>query len=282
MNQLLKALTLTVSTCSLLLAASAARAGSELQPGITTGIAIVAPLPEGLYGITFANYGSRSTNPATDLGVGIPVWLVWSSPWTLLGGRIGFDATNGLAHVSQANSINKNWAGNTLTQAEWKFDLGNGFSSGIVEGVWWPGGAPFDNAFASFEQIFGLNYIKDGWSLISTATYGAGKKGTVAGHYAADWFDLDVSASHSFGKWEFGVVAFGSADLTSPNATYKRQSQIAVGGLASYNFGPVVAQVKVTRDVTETNYGGYETRFWTDFIIPLWVPSAPAVVAAKY
>jgi hypothetical protein len=280
MRRTFQALTLTVSTLSLLLATSAARAGSELQPGITNGLAIVAPLPEGVYDIVIGNYGARSTSPATDLGVGVPSWLIWSTPWTLLGGRVGFDATNALVHVSSAGSINKNWAANTLLQAELKFDLGNGFSSGLIEGVYLPGGAPLNNAFASFQQIVGLNYIKDGWKLLSTGIFGTGQNGTVPGHYAPNWINYELTAIRSFGKWDLGFIAYGSADLNSPNATYQMQSQFAVGGLIGYDFGPLIAQVKVTRDVAEKNYGGYDTRFWTNIIIPLW--TAPATVAARY
>ncbi|MCK7475056.1 MAG: hypothetical protein MZV49_19510 [Rhodopseudomonas palustris] len=30
-----------------------------------------------------------------------------------------------------------------------------------------------------------------------------------------------------------------------------------------------------TRDVAETNHAGYDTRFWTRVIVPLWNPDAP-------
>lgn len=54
-----------------------------------------------------------------------------------------------------------------------------------------------------------------------------------------------------------------------------KQSQFALGGLVGYNFGPVIAQVYVTRDIAQSNYTGYDTRLWTRLIVPLWNPDAP-------
>jgi hypothetical protein len=55
-------------------------------------------------------------------------------------------------------------------------------------------------------------------------------------------------------------VAYASADLTSPIASYQKQSQVAVGGLVGYDFGPVALQAYATTDVVEHNYGGVDTR----------------------
>jgi hypothetical protein len=51
-----------------------------------------------------------------------------------------------------------------------------------------------------------------------------------------------------------------------------------VGGLIGYDFGPVKLQTYVTTDVSQDNYGGYDTRGWTRIIIPLgnpWPTPAP-------
>jgi OOP family OmpA-OmpF porin len=55
-----------------------------------------------------------------------------------------------------------------------------------------------------------------------------------------------------------------------------------VGPLVGYNFGPVIVQAKFTRDVAVENLGGFDTRFWTNIIIPLWgaAPAAPPPAAA--
>jgi hypothetical protein len=50
-----------------------------------------------------------------------------------------------------------------------------------------------------------------------------------------------------------------------------------------YEFGTVNVQIKLTRDLAEANYGGFDTRAWGNIIIPLRVAAPPPVaVAAKY
>lgn len=259
-----------------------AYAGSEVQPGLSTGLSLAAPLPVGLYNVAIGDYGSRSTNPATDVGIFLPSWLIWQTPWSLLGGHVLFDASSAGVHLSQSGGANKNWISNVLLKAQLRFDLGGGFSLGIHEGVYLPGGAPLDNAFASFVQIVSASYIANGWHATASGIFGTGKNGEQPGYYAPNWINLDLTATHSFGKWEIGPVAFGSWDLNAPNASYQKQSQFAVGGLIGYDFGPVTVQTKLTRTLSEVNYGGYETRFWTNVIFALWMPPKPAEVAAKY
>ena len=65
-----------------------------------------------------------------------------------------------------------------------------------------------------------------------------------------------------------GPVAFASTDLPTRFPHHRRQCQIAVGGLVSYNFGPVNVQAYVTQDVSERNYGRRETRGWLRLMVP--------------
>jgi len=75
------------------------------------------------------------------------------------------------------------------------------------------------------------------------------------------------------------MVVYAWADLTSASRNLfgaAKQSQIALGGLVGYDFGPVTAQVYLTHTVTETNYTGYDTRLFARVTVPLWHPEAPA------
>jgi hypothetical protein len=96
-----------------------------------------------------------------------------------------------------------------------------------------------------------------------------------------DFINVDLTATRKFGKWEFGGVAYGSTDLTSPIASYLKQSQFAVGGLFGYDFGPLTLQVYATTEVYERNYGGRDTRGWFRLIVPLWKPAAPTTLITK-
>ena len=46
-----------------------------------------------------------------------------------------------------------------------------------------------------------------------------------------DFLNIDLTATEKFGKWEFGGVAYASADLTRPIGNYQKQGDIAVGVL---------------------------------------------------
>jgi hypothetical protein len=84
-----------------------------------------------------------------------------------------------------------------------------------------------------------------------------------------DFINVDLTATKRFGKWEFGAVAYGSTDLTSPIATYQKQNQFAVGGFFGCDFGPLTLQAYATTEVVEHNYGGRDTRGWLRMIVPL-------------
>ncbi len=268
-----------------------AQANSQFQPGTTTGLAIAAPLAEGLYDITLPNWGARATQPAaTDVGVLTPAWIVWSTPWTVLGGRLGFDAAAPVAQVSIGNPVGLNEAGwtNPLVEMSLKWDLGNHFFFGVHEGLHLPVAGPLEQIgvaydFPTFMQVAALSYLNDGWNLSATFFYGTGRNGTAPGSSAPSWFNYDLTATKTFGKWEIGAVGFGSTDLSSPHAGYARQSQFALGGLVGYNFGPVDLQLKLTTDVAEENYGGRDTRLWANIVIPIWTAgSQKQTIAAKY
>ena len=100
-------------------------------------------------------------------------------------------------------------------------------------------------------QVAALSYLNDGWNFTATFAYGTGRNGTTPGSFAPSWLNYDLTATKTFGKWEIGPIAFGSADLSSPYAGYSRQSQFAMGGLLGYNFGPVNLQLKLTTDLAE-------------------------------
>ncbi len=84
-SKLMKLAAAGVLSCCI---ATSALAGSVTQPGETVGLAVGAPLPQGLYFVNTGDWGNRS-GVDTSLGVDIPV-LAWSTPWTIFGGRVQF------------------------------------------------------------------------------------------------------------------------------------------------------------------------------------------------
>lgn len=248
-----------------------ARAGSELMPGISTGIPLGAPLPEGLWSITIPTYGSRNSDPNVDIGALVPTWLIWSTPYTLAGGVIMLDAVMPYVNVDVENGPTYSGMANAFIDMQVKWDLGNGFFGGFQSGIYLPVRSDVGNNYVSWQGIAALSYLKDGWDLSSTFVYGTGSQGVEGG---PAWFNVDLTATKKFGKFEIGAVGFGSTDLSTPYYGYQRQSQFALGGLIGYDFDVVNVQLKLTRDVYQENYGGYETRVWANIIVPLMAPSS--------
>lgn len=260
-------------------ATASAMADSVTQPGESVGLAAGAPLPPGFYFIDTTDWGTRDT-PAgkVALGVTIPV-LAWSTPWSILGARLSLAVATpaveeGLTGTSPFRGYVEGMY-NPFFGAALSWNLGGGFGFtygiGTYVGVKTPVG--FDSS--SFIQRFALSYTANGWNLTGHLIWGI-QSDPLTTTVNPDFVNIDLTATKKFGKWELGAVGFGSSDVSDPFVGYHRQSQFALGGLVGYNFGPLTLQTYLTRDVSQTNYGGFDTRFWSRIIIPLGDPFAAA------
>lgn len=247
-----------------------AQAGSQLMPGISTGLPLGAPMPEGVYSITIPTYGSRNSHPRQDVGALVPTWLIWSTPWTIGGGRVLLDVVMPYVDINIDGGPRLSGFANPFLDAQLKWDLGGGFFGGVQAGIYLPMDSDVGRNWTAFQGLASLSYLKDGWNLTTTFILGTGKDGARG---APSWLNVDLTATKKFGKFEVGAIAFGSADLNSPHYGYEKQSQFAAGGLIGYDFGPVNVQLKLTRDLWQRNYKGRDTRVWANIIVPLWHPS---------
>ncbi len=285
--------------------AGGAFAGSQEPPGWTAGLALGAPLPEGAYFIDNASIGGwRGVDDTkSSLAINVPL-IAWSTPWKVLGGRVEVlaalpEISGGVPQVSRDYTELYNPAG--YVGAAW--DLGGGFNFSAFIGGW----APVNNDLAKFgydswvlSERANLAYVANGWKLAANLSFGQ------PGHsnsttifntgfgYNGDqilpsYFNYDLTATKTIGKWELGLVGFGSTDTSAAawnsvvNSTGHKaleQSQFALGGLVGYSFTGITVQTYLTRDVVSQNYynedgsKSYETRLWTRAIIPLWNPPA--------
>ena len=95
----------------------------------------------------------------------------------------------------------------------------------------------------------------------------------------------DLTAVYKFGKWELGPVGFFEVQTTSDSgfgcpALCGNLSNVAVGGLVGYDFGPVDIQVWVTDSVARSNaIDGLD--IWTRLGFRIWGPEAPKPLVAK-
>ncbi len=255
---------------------SAALADSQLLPGITAGIALGAPLPEGVYDISIGAVQQRSAVGGVE-GV-VPVWLIWSTPYQIAGGRIELDGTIGYlnADTSYAGPAAPQGFNSGLTNATIHWGLGNGWNVSGGGGVFWASDSYFGEKNAHFLGQANVAYIHGGWQFSANTFYGTGDATTGQ----ADYFNYDLAAIRSLGKFQIGAVAYGNEDTHAFNNAAK-QSAFAVGGLVGYDFGSFSANFKLTQVVAEQNYfnpldatSSKATTAWLTIVKPLWNPAS--------
>ena len=277
------------AACTLWFAASApaALAGSVTQPGETVGLATGAPLPEGVYFVNTGDWGCRDTSPErTCVGVDIPV-VAWSTPWKFLNARVQFLVATPVLEVGVHRTTHLASVYNPLIAGQLAWDLGNGFSFSYLAGAYFDVHGELAWSSTSFNQRFALSYTGNDWIISANVIWGIHFDSVTDRPQISpcpaplalngcnpDFINVDVTVVKKFGRWQLGPVAFGSTDLNRPVAGYLKQSQIAVGGLVGYDFGPLTLQTYVTTDVHEQNYGGRDTRVWGRLIVPVWAPPA--------
>ncbi|MCC0808380.1 transporter [Methylobacterium sp. W2] len=267
-------LTLCVGLGLTTVASGPAQAGSAAQPGQTVGLPVGAQLPVGLYFVNTSSFGVRDTRPLdSESNINLPTFL-WATPWNLLGARLNFAAIQPVVASSPRGTPYQSGIGQPLLAAQLAWNLGNDLGVSYLFGGYLPIETGFLTQNASLSHRFAATYSGNGFNLTANLLYGIFVDPVTAqGVVYPDYLNLDLTATKKFGKWEVGPVAFASTDLPTRFPGYRRQGQIAVGGLVGYNFGPVNVQAYVTRDVAERNYGGRETRGWLRLIVPIYKES---------
>ncbi len=286
------------------------------------GLDLATPLPEGVYFLDVASLGGFENNPAgaSAFNYNVP-YIIWSTPWSFSGIHLTLlgtvpEAEVGAYHLGASSyvyGLYTPFVGGALG-----YNFGNGFAVSYIAGAYLPmtGTAGFDPAFdiTSFHQVLAVAYHNAGWNFtgnvqydVVSNTYGAASAGLcLPGQFSCqyllgDYFVYNFGITRTLGKWEVGLVGYGSFDTTNTavNSSLRatnpaacalhnnqvgcgKQSQFALGGLVGYSFGPVMIQLVVGSDVYIDHYDSYDTRGVLRVIVPLWSPPAPQIVAAKY
>ncbi len=284
-----------------------AQAQSTTVPGEQVGLAVGAPLPEGIYAINTFTYRSPDGPNATsvDTAVNIPI-LVWATPYVPFGGRLEFVVapptvfTFSRAAGGRDTSINVG----TFVGAIWAFDLGGNIGVSLLGGSYLnelnAGRGGGLNILASNTYRVGgaISYTGDGWNLTANLTYNfydtpgrfSGPNGIPAffGPVGiSDAFNLDLTATKKFGKFEIGAIGYGTVNLDPNVITFPaglgavggrvgRGGRFALGGLIGYDFGPFSVQAYVARDVVTSVGVAESTDGWFRVVAPLYTPAAPA------
>jgi hypothetical protein len=257
------ALGVTASIAMAVMLPEAAQAGSVTQPGETIGYAAGAPLPQGWYFADTTDYGQR-TPPSDQTVIATIPLVVWATPYHFLGARLQALVATPLVGAGTPGSYTAGWY-NPLVAGQMAWDLGHGLGVSYLLGFYSGVGSPVADHSGSLNQRFAISYTANGYNLTANLIYGT----QISSRTNPDFINLDLTATKGFGKWSVGPVGYFSSDVGTPFTGYQRQSQFALGVLVGYDFGPVIMQSYLTRGVTQSNYGGNDTRLWLRFIIPL-------------
>ena len=317
----------TIGTAGLALVAVAvaatgqADAAAVTQPGEQVGLAPGLPLPEGFYAFDTFSWGRADRRDAAEIGVNIP-FLIYASPLKVLGARIEpvvafpsvFINTHNPAPIpnKDLSTFYTPFLGNILA-----WNLGSGFGVSYIAGGYLPygdrgslglglRGTPLIPAAASatLSQRVAATYVGDGsLNLSALLTYNrpfdahgrfGGPVGAAIGPIPRpDQIGLDLTATRKFGHFEIGAVAFGYTDLPVNRrdrlfARFQREGSVAAGGLVGYDFGRVILQTFVTREIAARDtldrrghrQHDEETRGWFRVIVPFPVAAPAAGLAA--
>jgi hypothetical protein len=260
---------------------SSAHAASQTEPGFTTGVGVYQAAPEGLYFIGIPQYGVRSTAPSVDSFFFSP-FIYYQSPFQIAGAKVSFYTSPTVVDVVYNGHNTLGWY-NIYVASQLTWDLGGGFGTGFRLGGYIPTSGPTASNFGTVEARTGVTYSKDGIMATANFIYGMPTPDQGTGNMTApNYFNVDLTALKYFNKFSVGIVGFGSTDVNRPYASYAIQSQFALGAVLGYDFDRVSVQLKLTSDVAEHNYGGYEKRAWMNIIVPLWMNLPPKDVTAKY
>ena len=112
--------------------------------------------PEGLYFVNTGDWGNRS-GVDTSLGVDIPV-LAWSTPWTILGGRVQFLIAGPVVEVGVHRTTYLRGVYNPLVSGQLAWDLGNNWGFSYLLGAYLGVDSEVAWSSTSLNQRFALSY----------------------------------------------------------------------------------------------------------------------------
>ena len=316
-----------VALGALALCGGSAYAAPVTPPGEEAGLNASSPLPEGVYFVNIFGSGGDYLvdDKRSNLTFDVPI-ILWATPWqpNFLGftgrfelaiaapviGNVGIAQSPGTT-CSSAGCRDYTAMYNPFFEAGFAWDLGGGWGFSSFNG----GYGPVDNELRLFGQDIWVynNRTWLGWSgnlwnsglkdggTGPTFTFAAesvvgltGDDVQTGARVKPDYWNVNLTGYATLGKWEVGVIAFGTTDLENFKygagqcgglvATARcEQSRWAVGPLVGYEFAGITLQAQYSFDVYDENYRSLDgskmviNQFWLKSVIPLW--TAPKLEA---
>ncbi len=208
------------------------------------------------------------------------------------------------------SSVSSQLANTSFTPIDLSWSLGHGWSVAAALNVIGPDGSQWGSTFSSVDLNpdfwtvapgFAVAYFDKQWSLganlrydMNTAsrgvTMGAPFLGAAAnGYVSGNELFGDFTALYKTGKWQFGPVGYFEAQTTADrpgggfsctSATVLAgggcgfQSQVAIGALVGYDFGPVEVQLWFD-DTVECRNAVCGLDVWGRLAWRIWAPETP-------
>jgi hypothetical protein len=210
-------------------------------------------------------------------------------------------------------SISPELANTNFTPIDLSWSLGHGWFTSLAvtvvgpDGSRWPssaalGAVDLNPNYWTVAPGFAISYLDANWLVsanfrydINTANQGVTLSpflpvGANDGFTSGNLLFGDFSALYKLGKWQLGPVAYFVAQTTADRpgggvactpAICGFQSQVDVGFLVGYDFGPVSVQVWFDDSVECVNCIGNGIDVWGRMSFRLWAPEAPKPLVAK-
>jgi hypothetical protein len=212
-----------------------------------------------------------------------------------------------------AESISPEFANTNFTPIDLSWALGHGWFVAAAltivapDGSRWPSNAAFGAVdlnpdYWTFAPGLAVSYLDANWLLsanfrydINSASQGTTMSpflpaGAANGYVSGNLLFGELTALYKLGKWSFGPVGYFVAQTTADHpgggipctpVICGNQSQIDVGFLIGYDFGPVAVQVWADNTVECANCIGTGWDVWGRVSFRLWAPEAMKPLVAK-
>jgi hypothetical protein len=297
--------------------------GAAPPPGLYTGLetAYLGQASGAGQGKDVGNWAALTGGRVGLPAIAQAVPLLYVPGWTFLGANYSMAAVVAFYNYETCNSSDSScntvvgggfvFANPTFTPIALSWNLGNGWFTSLGFNFMAPIGSNYTNTpnpdYWTLEPTFAVSYLANNWVLSANFFYdfNTSSKGPcclIGGSLASagntynngDTLYGDLTALYKFGKWEIGPVAFFEVQTSSDSiggpgaaalcATFcGNYSNVGVGGLIGYDFGPVDIQVWIT-DIVEaanTPAGTGSLWVWSRLGFKLWSPEAPRPLVAK-
>ena len=256
---------------------------------------------------------------ATAPAFGYGVSLLWVPGWTFLGASYGASIVQGMYLATAessvnppfaTSSVNSQLANTNITPISLSWNLGHGWFTSLAftfagpDGSQWastPASVDLNPDYWTFAPGWAISYLDANWLAsanfrydINTASRGVTMAapflgGAGNGFVSGNELFGDLTLLYKIGKWSFGPVGYFEAQTTADRpglgvactpAICGYQSQVAIGALVGYDFGPVSVQAWFD-DTVECANAVCGLDVWGRMSFRIWAPEGPKPLVAK-